>query len=312
MQASSDLYFHGGVSFSTPDPGELGEQGWKCVAVRYKKRFHPGETVNNQGVIHGLLPSKGFNNRGKDCASDHFSQNVGMGKQRKKDFVLDPNVTPFKDFFGVSPEQHDRIRDGGTFKRVNGTVAAAGKPKVLENCGKRLEELIRLGKHRIWIEGGCEIKSTEYEALVEATEATEDGVLIVVHDGVLSIMGAPEPEKPEKGENTGTEQKISARFKGVLFHFNHDYTPTKADWKGLNAYNELYSSNSVIENSYRQNAAYYQHGSFSVSGAQYFDTPDQSSIFNMALNFSFNGDVVDEAISAYAKPKWVAGSWHDF
>lgn len=311
MQASADLYFHSSVSFYTPDPGELGKQGWECVAIRYKHRFYANDTVDNKGVIHGRLPSQGFDNEGKDCAADHLSKN--MRELGKKDFVQDSSVTPFKDFFGVSSEQHDRIRDGGTFERVDGTVAGAGKPQVLENCGKKLEELIRQGKHSIWIEGGCEIKASEYEALVEATEATEDGVLIVVHDGVLSVMGAPEPEKPEKdGKDKGTEGQKSARFKGVLFHFNHDYTPTKDDWKGLNVYKHLYHSSSVVKESYQQNAAYYQHGSFAISGAQYFDTPNQSSIFFTSLDFSFDGDVVNKAREAHNKPTWMAGSWHDF
>ncbi|PWI34511.1 hypothetical protein DI392_05220 [Vibrio albus] len=297
IQASSDLYFHGGVTVSTPDPGKYTNDGWECVAVRYKSRFRPGETVNNQGVIHGLSPSENFNSHNKDCASEHFSQN--MVSQDKEDFTRDPDVSPFEDFFGVSAEKHEEVRKNGKFHTVNGGVVP-GKPRRLENCGEQLTNLIKSGEKHIWVEGGCEIKTSEYKALVQATQEA-DGVTIVVHDGILSLMGK------------SADATKSDRFKGVLFHFNHNYTPTKSDWNGLDAKGELYHNNPAItDSSYTEIAAYYQHGSFSFSGAQYFDTPGQSSIFNTSTNFSFDGDVVKKARQAHRKPTWIAGSWHDF
>ncbi|NOH98044.1 hypothetical protein [Vibrio sp. 99-70-13A1] len=292
MQSSADVYFYSSATFSTPDPGALSSDGWECVALRYRNRFY-SSSVDNKGVIHGVPPYSSFNNpSGADCSNvvgnDHLSNGTG------DDFYHDPNVKPFESFFGVPAADHNEIRDEGSFFVING----GGAPKILSNCGQVLATQINAGNHHLWVEGGCEVTQDQYNNLVDATAAT-DGVTILIHDGLMSFMGKP---------STGA---TSNKLKGVLFHFNVDYSPTPADWASFDANIYLNHVPSVIEESYRTIASYYQHGAFTVSGGQYFDTPNQAAVFFDSLDFRFNKDVIDNSRKEFMKIQWQKGSWND-
>ncbi len=297
MQSSADLYFHSSATFSTPDPGELGRNGWECVALRYKKRFY-STVVDNKGVIHGDPPYVNFDNStSKDCANtstnDHLSSSVG-GVGAGKDFTQDTGLKPFDSFFGVKAEDHNDIRDNGVFHIITGSAVG----NVVPDCGKTLTTAIQSGKHHLWVEGSCEIKQSEYNALVNSTSST-NGVTVLIHDGLFSVMGPP---------SSGAS---SNKFKGVLFHFNYGFAPTTADWVGFDANGHLNHVPSVVEDSYRTIASYYQHGSFTVSGGQYFDSEGQAAVFFDSLDFRYNKDVVDNSRNAHAIPRWKKGSWND-
>ncbi len=152
-------------------------------------------------------------------------------------------------------------------------------------------------KHYLWIEGGCEIKKSEYNDLVNAAAET-DGVLILVHDGILSVMG-----RPDRDAST-------LPFKGVLFHFNREFVANPYQWIWFDANSMVNHPSSPIHPSFRQIASYYQYGSFAFSGGQYFDTPGQAALFNDALDFSFNGDVINSVQANVNPPKWKQGSWY--
>ncbi|WP_264874930.1 hypothetical protein [Vibrio agarivorans] len=292
MQSSADIYFNSSATFSTPDPGLLGTDGWECIALRYKNRFYSAVS-DNKGIIHGEPPYTNFTNpTNQDCANtsaNNHMTSVLSGVGGGKDFLKDSDVTPFESYFGVKSEKHNEVRDNGVFN----IISAAGA-----QCGIALIDAIQAGHHHLWVEGHCEIKITDYNNLVDATQST-DGVTVLVHDGLFSIMGAP---------SSGASDN---KFKGVLFHFNYDYTPTPADWSGFDANNHLHHSSSVVEASYRTIASYYQHGSFTVSGGQYFDSTDQAAVFFDSLDFRYNKDIIDNSRSAFITPRWQRGSWHD-
>ena len=72
LKSSTDLYINGSAKFLTPDPGELGESGWECVAIRFKNAFYSRAGVLNQGVMHGSAPYTGFVNNKIDCKAEHM------------------------------------------------------------------------------------------------------------------------------------------------------------------------------------------------------------------------------------------------
>ena len=298
MQSASDLYFNDSMTFAVPDPGDYTEDGWECVAIRYKNRMYL-HNPQNAGLLTALKPYDDFYHQGKDCRENHKTHGTG------DDFVQDENISPFEAYFGVDASEHDAVRDlkdeqdKRIFHLLEGdTIVSAGRNiRKVQNCGTKLTKAIKEEKkHYIWVEGGCEITGAEYTGLTQATQGTK-GVTIVVHDGILSLSGV-------------------GLFKGVLFHFNRDYSPKEADWNSYEANIHVYGENDskvVFEKSYRDKASYYQGGSVQFSGAQYFDAPDQSALFFTSTEFKYNKDVVEESLTAFGnKKEWIKGSWHDF
>ncbi|KAB2825182.1 hypothetical protein [Aliivibrio finisterrensis] len=286
MKSAADIYFHASTTFSTPDPGKLTDDGWECVALRYRNRFESDSPPANQGVIHGDKPSLDFDNKDKDCAPSHKTNGTG------NDFLKDDTVNPFEDLFGVKKEDHNTVRDNGIFQVIN------MKNQNKSQCGSKITDVINSGVHHIWVEGSCEIISSDYADLASASNKT-DGVFILVHDGVLSLMGASSSSSP---------------IKGLLFHFNTDFVlgDDLSSWEGTEAYAFLSHVPSVFSSSYLISSSYYQHGAFTLSGGQIFDTLGQSALFFNAVNFKYNKDVMDSVFEGLIQPRWVKGSWHDF
>lgn len=291
MQSSADLFFYSSASFSTPDPGKLSQYGWECVALRYRNRFY-APVIDNKGVIHGKKPYERFDSKGKECAPAHKSLGASWGNLGR-DFVRDENLSLFEQFFGIPATEHNKVKNKDQITVIDGL----GFPKVVHNCGQVITNHIRSGKHYLWIEGSCEIKRSEYNDLVNATGNT-DGVLILVHDGLLSLMGKP---------NGGV---TAQPFKGVMFHFNTEFVVSPDLWKGFEANQYLNHVPSVIEESYRNKTSYYQHGAFTFAGGQYFDTPGQAAVFYDSLDFRFNSDVIDNIQANINTPRWRQGSWY--
>lgn len=286
IKSSADIYFHGSTTFSTPDPGDLMDDGWECVALRYRNRFESVSAPINQGVIHGDKPFLAFDSKGLDCAPSHMTYGTG------NDFLKDETVNPFESLFGVKKEDHNKVRDNGIFQIID----MNGQKK--SQCGSKITDIINSGKYHIWVEGGCEIVSSDYANLATASNDT-DGVFILIHDGVLSLMGSPSGSSP---------------IKGLLFHFNTEFAlgPNLSSWEGTEAYTQLSYEPSVFPISYLTSSSYYQDGSFTFNGGQIFDSLGQSALFFNAVNFKYNKDVMDSVFEGLVQPQWVKGSWHDF
>jgi len=286
IQTSANLYIRGSTTISVPDPGEEKSAGWECIALTYRNKFESTGGVVNQGVNHSVKPWSSFNSNGKNCLSTHRSAGLPI----LKDVVKQPAARPFESFFNVPVEEFATVRDSGKFKRLDGV----GSPKILVNCGKKITDQINAGHEFIWVEGGCEIAAEQYSELTSATQSRENGVLLVFHDGPLSLMGG------------------GGLFKGSMLHFNTAYHPRLSDWVGFDSYAFLSHVPAEFNTAYINNASFYQHGAFNVSGSQLFDSPDHWALFNTSYNMRFNRDVMEHARSQLAKPRWQKGSWRDF
>ena len=291
IQSTSDLYVRGSSSIYTPDPGQLSDKGWECIAAKYDGELKVVGSIDNKGLVHGLPPYDGFDNQGKDCSTSHMTSD--SNSSLKSDFQFESNLKVFESFFNVPVKHHDQVKNSGAFTVLEGTVSAPGTIKTLPNCGKALTDEIEKGHTKLWVEGSCEIATTELHALSQASSKTK-GILLVVHEGLFSIMG------------TGS-------LNGILFHFNQDFSPDLAKWEGFEAGVYLHHVANDFDLSYRERTSYYQHGSFTVTGGQLFETPDpQVAIFNNSLAFNYNRDVIDHARQGLTSTTWKKGSWRDF
>ncbi|GAA5646371.1 hypothetical protein [Vibrio proteolyticus] len=292
LQSSADLYFHGSASFSTPDPGAVTEQGWQCVAIRYRDQLVT-TGAENKGLSAITPPYTGFPEPGMPgyCAAGHQTRS-SSGTDLGQDFVRDESVEPFSAFFGVQAGQYARIRDAGSFTVLHGS----GLPVRVEACGSKVANLVEMGQRHIWVEGGCEIEPQAYARLVQASQMT-DGIILLIHDGVFSLM-------------SDASAATLPALKGVMFLVNHDYTPQLADWSGFEAASYLQHEPNDIAIEVRQRAAYFQHGAISVSGGQFFAATGQAAIFYTTLDFAYNRDTVDAIRRTHAKIVWREGSWY--
>ncbi|OEF28578.1 hypothetical protein [Vibrio rumoiensis] len=305
IQSTADLFTQASTTISPPDPGVETEAGWECVAVRFKSIFSPGAGVNNQGVGATIEPPyTGFDNNGKDCLDSHKTRSASEQHQ-KQDLMQDPDLKPFEAMFEVSKEKWQQVRDNPkyNFVIVYGNTAIDGSLAArVSECGQKVKELVQLGHTHIWIEGSCEIGGSDLSTMAQSSQRT-DGVLLLVHNGVFSLIG-------------------SGNFKGVLFQFNDGFQPSSADWNGLDANHHLSSPGVTVfdhqlKKSYgtpypaANTAAYYQSGSFNFTGGQFLDMDGQLALFHDSLNFSYNEDVID-AVFGSTPPSWLKGSWRDF
>ncbi|MCL9776009.1 hypothetical protein [Vibrio methylphosphonaticus] len=291
IQSTSDLYIYGSTSIYTPDPGQLSDNGWECIAAKYDGELKVVGSIDNKGLNHGLPPYDGFDNQRKNCATSHMTSD--SNSSLKNDFQFENDLKVFESFFNIPIKNHDQVKSSEAFTVLEGIVSGSSMIKAVPNCGKVLTEQLEKGNSKLWVEGSCEIGSTELHALSQASAKTK-GILLVVHEGLFSVMG------------TGS-------INGVLFHFNQDFSPELAMWEGFEAGVYLHHESNDFELPYRERTSYYQHGSFTVTGGQFFETPDpQVAIFNNSLAFNYNRDVIDHARQGVTSTTWKKGSWRDF
>lgn len=297
IQSTSSFVVNSSVNISTPDPGNKMEDGrWDCTAVRFGGSFKANGAITNSGVIHGVSPYEGFEHNNKDCAEmTVVSANCSSEANSaclKQDFKKDTELDVFKDFFGVDASYHNSIRDNGEFSVIELKVATENAgPK---SCGSKIIESLNTDNLKIWIEGSCVISSDELSTIKTALnpkEGPKKAMVLVVHDGLLALHG-------------------STSLNGVVFHFNYDFSPTKSAWDALELAD---SAVAHFPNDYGS-AAYYQGGSFNISGGVFFDYPKTShvSLFRDSLSFHYNRDVIRNAQGSSSLFTWKKGAWRDF
>lgn len=303
IQSTADLFMHASSDVSPPDPGIETDDGWECVAIRYKDKLSMNGAIVNNGLKTTESPYSGFQSNGKDCADDHTSSSASSN-HHENDLMQDTSLSPFESMFEVEKEDWLQVRNSSkyNFSIISGSQPVAGSSAArIIDCGEKVEQEVINGNTRIWLEGSCEIEGASLSSLAQASQAT-DGVLLFLHNGVFSLNG-------------------SGNFKGVLFHFNDGFQPSSADWDGLEANHDLSHSNTVFDNKLKKvygnsypaanTAAYFQKGSFNFTGGQYLDMDGQMALFFNSLKFSYNEDVID-AVLGSTPPRWVKGSWQDF
>lgn len=297
IQSTGDLFMQAATLVSPPDPGTETDEGWECVAIRYKSDIELGGSLVNHGLQTTTKPYDGFDSNGKDCIDSK-----GGGNKKKDGLMQDTELKPFEAMFETTKGNWQQVRDNPKyeFAVLTGDKAVTGSesPRV-SDCGQKVKELIELGNSRIWIDGSCEITGASLSSMSQESQLT-DGVLLLVHNGVFSLHG-------------------SGSFKGVLFQLNDGFQPTSSDWNGLEG--DSYLSNPGFNNQVKKafgndypdanTAAYFQRGSFNFTGGQFLDVDGQLVMFHDSLKFSYNEDVID-SIFGLTPPKWVKGSWQDF
>ncbi|GAL23739.1 hypothetical protein JCM19239_7693 [Vibrio variabilis] len=125
----------------------------------------------------------------------------------------------------------------------------------------------------------------------QPTGLEKKAITLVVHDGLFALQGA-------------------ATLDGVVFHFNYDFSPSEEAWKTLDLAD---SAVAHFPDDYGL-AAYYQGGSFNITGGVFFDYPDSShvSLFRDSLSFHYNRDVIRQAQTTTSLFTWKKGAWRDF
>lgn len=316
IKSTADIFVSGSSVFNPPDPGEEIDAGWECKVARYKRYFKFSGSISNQEFAASTtLPYVGFNSNGKGCLLSHKSV---LPSTLLDDFEKDVLIDPFYEFFSVDKSHWVSVRDSNYYNfsiidgaNVENVPESEEYVKRVENCGNKIANEINNNNINIWINGTCELEGEGLTAVATASnsEKAPNGVLIVVHNGVFSINGAGE-------------------IKGVSFHFNQPsvFAPTEKDWKGLTAYgilnhtptnfdvmlNETYnpSNDEAIIVPSVKNAAYFQNGSFSFSGGQFYELDGQMALFNNGLDLKYNRDYIERSMEM-GEPRWMQGSWND-
>ncbi|WP_061014978.1 hypothetical protein [Photobacterium leiognathi] len=296
IKSSSDIYVRGSTLFATVDPGELRDDGWECVAIRYKNIFSSVAGAINNGVNTVVKPYASFNNKGKSCNINNIT-NVSVNGPYKKDFLLDGKLEPFKDTFNYKREDWLVLKNELSFFTIkdvdiNGVVNKIDGNKVISECGKKIAyEVKNNPNRRLWVDGSCEIKSTEISVLKQAFIDNPKPILLLVHNGIFAVHG-------------------SMTFPGMFYHFNNGFIPSESFWNNFEA-KGYFGNYSLFPGLEIAKTVYFQRGAFIFSGGQVLDSPGYSAYFDQSLNFSFNRDNIDEVIDPYYEYKWQKGSWND-
>ncbi len=65
----------------------------------------------------------------------------------------------FEEFFDVSEEQHEKIKNNPKFTQILAPENTNGQPSIVPDCGKEILEQIENKHYYLWIEGGCELNA---------------------------------------------------------------------------------------------------------------------------------------------------------
>lgn len=324
MKATSNLYFAGGMAMR-PDPGDgLGSNEWGCTMLRYSNEFKVYGTIVNQGLHDSTLPYLGFPT-GQSCRStvgDSYMTSV-IGNYNtpsglKKDFVLDTSQKPFEDLFDTPRDEWFDVMSFDGFVKLANVPLTSGSGEMLytqatlpaatvvDNCGTKIVDNIEAGQDLIWIYGSCHLSSTDLTSIGEAITPSSgaatipSGVILVVHNGLLSTSGALD-------------------FKGMLYHFvSHDslgapeFVPSAALWSSLDSGQKTVLDGVVgpVSSVTTGNTAYFQNGAFYPLGGYVMDAPGTYAVYSSSVSFTYNRDVIDVPLSKLKKIKWLSGSWY--
>lgn len=328
IKATSNLFFNGSNSIN-PDPHLRASttNEWECRAATFKGEFKIWGHLINKGLVDTVKPRKDFPS-GQSCKSGFQSTISTSPKQENKDFVQDPNLDPFKDYFNTDRENWFDVMKKKEFAKISttGLTDSSGNilytknnlptPSRVENCGQLISDKIADGEDLIWIYGSCHISDSELSSIGENIESkTPNGVVIVAHNGVFTTKGA-------------------LNFKGLIYHFvsgkidkssgteqyKADFSPTVDDWKSSVAETnkDLVDLKANLTGDIAHHSSlsfsdivYYQRGAFHPSGGYVMDAVGKAALFNAALNLHFDSDAVGTALSRINQQlKWQEGSWN--
>lgn len=275
--ARSNLHITASIDL-TPAKGNETDEGWECIAfVTDDKLSFQGSIVNDN-----LYSSAEEDTKYKKCKSDYITINHPF----KKDFVIQPKIKPFEDFFGVSYENHNDVKK--TFDYHITTKNSGNNLEIktsIQNCGSEIFKALQLNKRKIWVEGHCEISNIFSNYTQEL-----NGVLLVLHDGIVNF--------PANFSN----------FYGYLFHFNYEYKHDTENWKLFSSFQPTNKDN-----------VFHVNGSIIMYGSLLLDTQfnhkKQKSIVNGSAIFryrKYNDLLSGNGGNHENGGTFEKGPWHDW
>lgn len=316
IKSTSDLVINGSYR-SSADPGKsLGNNFWECTSVLYSNYFYATSVSTVHPYEISKKPYAKFpdSNPGQlqKCASTHYSWAKSVGHS-EDDYRQSSSMDPFKDVFDVPrSEWFDVMSDNSLFGYVPLSLNPATldseddlpKPSFNDKCAENIVANIKAGKDLVWVYGGCEINTAGFSSIKSAIDKhlSGSGIILVVQDGILSTRG-------------------DQNFTGMLYHFisplyadSKGVIPDFTGWDKLENHKDLNGTISTLAATVPMSKArvgYYQHGSFAPLGGFVMDAPGTFALFNGALNFQYNRDVIDKPLKKIKKVVWKKGSWND-
>ncbi|MEC6823900.1 hypothetical protein VXS02_10705 [Photobacterium piscicola] len=295
IKSSADLYFKGSYSVF-PDPyKEKTPNNWECIILRYKTNIylHNDATThikNSQFEGAPTPPTEGFDIDSNYCHEDYKTISATKRSEFKNDITQNINMDIFKETFGVDRSKWNEVKDK-YFIDSNTT----GKT----SCIDKINSSITPEKRHVWITGDCTLDDTDLKELPSPT-SSEDGVFILVHNGILKLSGV-------------------STYKAVIYHFNNAYTPSGSQWSGTvldgSVYPDSYktSDNDMLDaEEFSKRTVAYITGSQRPTGGFMFDTPNQVTYLEYSGLLNYDGKLINDLLSPFGEPKWIQGSWHDF
>ncbi|WP_413516677.1 hypothetical protein [Photobacterium phosphoreum] len=305
IKSSADLYFNGSYVFY-PDPGNLrSTYSWDCILLRYRDNvfIHDDGNVNNgfgnADLEHSYPPYLDFfkDSYNHKCSSSTVANYRTPLKTKKpslfeSDIQKEPMMDLFKETFGVSRDDWMSVRNRSEFVEIDPG----------SDCGSKIFEVANKNKRHIWINGDC-ILNKVTSNLVKEKAVNLNGLFLLVHNGLFSLTGVSE-------------------LNALIYHFNNDYNPVS---NGINSWsltslggivlsNDKYkpTEGNLTPNEIMNKVVSYINGSIILSGGLILDTPGYVSYFNAGGSFSFDGELINDLLAPFGKPRWQQGSWHDF
>ncbi|WP_394145304.1 hypothetical protein [Vibrio atypicus] len=322
IRSKSDLVINGGYT-SSADPGKsLGSNEWQCTAVRYFNYFH-ATSYNTYHPYQTIKPYRSFPDstppNEQYCRDTNYSFGVSNLADTAEDYKQDTTMDPFLDVFNVPRDDwfsvmSDKTKFGYVPYGLNGenfsSASDLGAPIFNTECAEEVKRNIENGKDVIWVYGGCEINNADFDDISDAIDNhLSGGIILVIHNGILSVTG-------------------SQSFKGMLYHFisdemkdSDDNLPPFTGWEHTENDHSVGGADSVLEgvinalsstvSMTKGKIGYFQNGAFNPTGGYVMDAPGTFALFNAALTFTYNRDVIEDPSKKFKVTTWYRGSWHD-
>ncbi|WP_299022124.1 hypothetical protein [uncultured Photobacterium sp.] len=290
FKSTSNIIFNisGGNMDVYPDPGVKIGSGYNCILARFSGDLTVKGTLLNKGFYYDYPPYSDFDfSDSPECNSGYKTVSVkdtsysSTPESFKSDFRKELNLDPFKEMFGYPKEQWEEVK-----KQFYSITQGS-------SCSTSIADAIEKGEQRIWIEGSCDLKGNASEINTAMTsEGAAKLALVLVQDGVVGFNGAA----------------VSLNI--VLYQFltpkispDRPWEPSAADWDATSVVAHVPNKSKYI---------HYQFGALHTKGGFVFDMPGYDANITGSVNFSYNGDILKEALTPFAKPRWKKGTWHDF
>ncbi|HIF9518242.1 TPA: hypothetical protein ACX6SR_002668 [Photobacterium damselae] len=295
IKSSSDLYFKGSYGVF-PDPyKEKSPNKWECIILRYKTNVYLHQDItthikNKQFKGAPTPPLEGFDINHNKCHVDNMTISATKRSEFKADIIQNVDMDIFKETFGVERSKWLEVKQK-YFVDGNKTGGLT--------CIDKIKESISQEKRHVWITGDCTLDDIDLK-LLPGFNSSEQGVFILVHNGILKMSG-------------------TAIYKAIIYHFNNSFTPTGSQWSGTILDGSIYPDSYKTSDDDNLNAAEfskktvaYISGSQRPTGGFMFDTPNQVTYLEYSGLLNYDGKLLSELLAPFGKPRWVEGSWHDF